>query len=73
MSRYPLPKLRFAVPWRVRLWLAMTAYGTAVPLAKSVCRGNRYGLHTPDYYARQPVGGPCFCSRVQRRFDFIPF
>lgn len=62
-GRYAALRVRF-LRWR---------FDKGVALAKRVCRGNRYGTHTPAWPAQQPLGGPCLCSRVRRRLDFIPF
>ena len=59
------------IGWRIKL--EKTRYLIGVGIATKVCRGNRYGAHTPAFPAKQPLGGPCLCSRVRRRLDFIPF
>ncbi len=57
----------------IRFWINVqrARYVVGVGIAKRVCRGNRYGVHTA--HVIQPLGGECFCDRVRRRLDFIPF
>lgn len=58
-----------SIGWRIKLLGARYALG--VGIATRVCRGNRYGDHTTDYF--EPIGGRCFCDRTRGRLDFIPF
>jgi hypothetical protein len=68
---FPVPWL--PLPWRWRLWYVKRQYDVGVSLAERLCKGNRYGAHTPSWPAYQPMGGRCFCSRVRGRLDYIPF
>ena len=67
---YPAPWLPF--PWRWRLWIVSHRYDLGVWFAVRLCRGNRYGGHTPEF-PPDPPGGLCLCARTRRRLDFIPF
>lgn len=68
---YPLRWL--PLPWVWRLKIAKAQYKVGVGIARRLCRGNRYGDHTPLWPAVQPLGGSCLCARVRRRLDYIPF
>lgn len=59
------------IGWRIKF--LKVRYAVGVKWAERVCSGNRYGAHTPSFPAKQPLGGPCLCSRVRRRLDYIPF
>lgn len=59
--------------WRVGLTFKKWRYDHGVRLAQRLCKGNRYGDHTPLWPAKQPLGGSCLCARVRRRLDYIPF
>ena len=72
MSRgYPMPWL--PLPWRWKLWYVKRQYVVGVGIAERICRGNRYGVHTPSWPAHMPMGGQCLCSKVRKRLDYIPF
>jgi hypothetical protein len=60
-----------SIVWRIK-FLKMR-YAVGVGLAKRICSGNRYGVHTPSWPAYRPVGGQCLCSKVRGRLDYIPF
>ena len=51
---------------RHRMFCDFAFYAVGMALAKWVCRGNRYGKHTPSWPAHKPLGGQCFCSRARR-------
>lgn len=58
-----------SIGWRIKL--LDLRYRVGVRVAKRVCRGNKHGDHTTDYF--EPLGGRCFCDRTRGRLDYIPF
>jgi len=59
------------IGWRIAL--EKKRYDVGVGIAVRLCRGNRYGDHTPLWPAKQPLGGSCLCARTRQRLDYIPF
>lgn len=60
-----------SIRWRIKL--LGVRYAVGVGVARRVCRGNKYGVHTDDPFVFEPLGGHCLCARSRRRFDYIPF